>query len=66
MDAQIPGLSCSTCNVHVSATIRDIAEDRAVTCANGHGVALEDKTGRARMITDSYDRLMERFHNLAK
>jgi len=64
MDAQIPGLNCSTCNSKVSATIRDVAEDRAVTCANGHPVKLHDGTGRARIWTDSYDRLMRRFHNI--
>ena len=66
MDAQIPGLSCSTCSVNVSATIRDVAENRAVTCANGHPMALHDETGRVRLWTDSYDRLMRRFHNIAK
>jgi hypothetical protein len=66
VDAQIPGLSCSTCNVNVSATIRDVAQNRAVTCANGHHIALHDETGRARIVTDAYDRLMQRFHNLGK
>jgi hypothetical protein len=66
MDAHIPGLSCSTCNVDVSATIRDVAEDRAVICTNGHPMALHDETGRARLWTDSYDRLMQRFHNIPR
>jgi hypothetical protein len=65
VDAQIPGLTCSTCNVSVSATIRDVAEDWAVTCANGHPVALHDETGRARILTDTYDRLMQRFLNVS-
>jgi hypothetical protein len=64
VDAQIPGLNCSTCNVTVSATIRDVAEAREVTCSNGHDVALHDETGRARAMTDSYDRLMRRFLDL--
>jgi hypothetical protein len=64
VDAHIPGLKCSTCNVTVSATIRDVAEAREVTCANGHDVALHDETGRARAMTDSYDRLMARFLSL--
>jgi hypothetical protein len=64
VDAQIPGLNCSTCNVTVSATIRDVAEGRQVTCAHGHDVALHDETGRARTMTDSYDRLMQRFLDL--
>jgi hypothetical protein len=50
----------------VSATIRDVAQNRAVTCANGHHMALHDETGRARIVTDAYDRLMQRFHNLGK
>lgn len=66
MDAKIPGLSCATCNVHVSATIGDVAEDRAVTCINGHAIALHDKTGRARIATDFYDQLMQRFHNVGR
>lgn len=61
-----PGADCSTCNVDVSATIRDIAEDRTPTCTNGHSVALHDKTGRARVARDSYDRLMQRFHNIGR
>jgi hypothetical protein len=64
VDAQIPGLNCSTCDVIVSATIRDVAEARDVTCANGHDVALHDETGRARTMTESYDRLMQRFLKL--
>ena len=57
-------VDCPECGSQASVTLKDIAKERKVKCANGHSMQLADERGGARDALKALDDLEKAFKKL--